>query len=72
MLRFGVRDTKCSVTLYARVWIEMSSMAGIQYDWLSLSTRGCGLKSKSKIKLARETVVTLYARVWIEIITSAE
>lgn len=23
MLRFGVRDTKCSVTLYARVWIEI-------------------------------------------------
>ena len=23
MLRFGLRDTKCGVTLHARVWIEI-------------------------------------------------
>ena len=55
-----------SVTLYARVWIEIGRLAE-HLGGRHVSTRGCGLKFIMESHYTLKMYVTLYARVWIEI-----
>ena len=59
-----------SVTLHARVWIEIPSFRLYNPKKVSPSTRGCGLKSVIAFWATYTNFVTLHARVWIEMYLS--
>ena len=56
------------VTLYTRVWIEITRQQQYNNRVLSPSTRGCGLKYHYISRPTDNRRVTLYTRVWIEIV----
>ena len=49
------------------MWIEIIRIVNLIYDYLSLPTRECGLKSHSQSCIQGYGLVTPYAGVWIEI-----
>ena len=71
MITSSTYDGSCSVTLYVRVWIEMSDNVSVPeiVEPVTLYVR-VWIEIGVDYLINRRTFVTLYVRVWIEIKTN--